>query len=77
MRPGDFSPGNIAGKYSAAARGAQFPGGFNEAGGFLPRKQRADRRLEGVLDLASMRPGDFSPGNWTSTCTRRVEVMLQ
>ena len=35
---------------------------FNEAGGFLPRKRlRAGRLPSG--GSASMRPGDFSPGN--------------
>ena len=35
---------------------------FNEAGGFLPRKPvpAADMHTE---NMASMRPGDFSPGN--------------
>ena len=36
--------------------------GFNEAGGFLPRKPGRIAG-KGFVDLASMRPGDFSPGN--------------
>ena len=37
---------------------------FNEAGGFLPRKlERSAKEYETTLGGASMRPGDFSPGN--------------
>ena len=36
--------------------------GFNEAGGFLPRKLET-LRVENDKLRASMRPGDFSPGN--------------
>ena len=39
MRPGDFSPGNLP-----ASRGYYVANcGFNEAGGFLPRKRRSRR----------------------------------
>ena len=86
MRPGDFSPGN---RHRGAGAGRPAAGGFNEAGGFLPRKHGAHRRgrfrtagfneAGGFLPrkpvgdgdhvgrrrrcAASMRPGDFSPGN--------------
>ena len=61
MRPGDFSPGNSG--YICAI--CAIWGGFNEAGGFLPRKQTGAPRVVGLNDRtkASMRPGDFSPGN--------------
>ena len=36
MRPGDFSPGNAIAGESRYDIGSQ---GFNEAGGFLPRKR--------------------------------------
>ena len=36
MRPGDFSPGNLW--INARRDPANLPSGFNEAGGFLPRK---------------------------------------
>ena len=38
MRPGDFSPGNVEGKHRMRSLS-----GFNEAGGFLPRKRRGAR----------------------------------
>ena len=37
--------------------------GFNEAGGFLPRKQKPLEVLPAAKAPASMRPEDFSPGN--------------
>ena len=40
MRPGDFSPGNGAPRPATYDLGLL---GFNEAGGFLPRKRRASR----------------------------------
>ena len=61
MRPGDFSPGNppIPGR----RRSRQSALRFNEAGGFLPRKH-GERGLRVTGETAaSMRPGDFSPGN--------------
>ena len=36
---------------------------FNEAGGFLPRKHDLEILVRSVRIAASMRPGDFSPGN--------------
>ena len=39
---------------------------FNEAGGFLPRKPVRLVVLVELVDDASMRPGDFSPGNFWS-----------
>ena len=36
--------------------------GFNEAGAFLPRKQHGNQGDERV-EVASMRPGHFCPGN--------------
>ena len=63
MRPGDFSPGNAG---ADACDRTHAHAGFNEAGGFLPRKQilRPDTRSDRAA--ASMRPGDFSPGNAAS-----------
>ena len=89
MRPG-ISPGNAGSRAAISGRCTTGGGGFNEAGGFLPRK-RADAEGHRVLGcpsfneaggflprklavaevvgvapghaLASMRPGDFSPGN--------------
>ena len=60
MRPEDFSPGNRIrnGNVDSSHQG------FNEAGGFLPRK--LDVPMRAMLWLhhgASMRPEDFSPGN--------------
>ena len=85
MRPGDFSPGNFHVSQHIAYTNLE---GFNEAGGFLPRKRgggnwssRSRTRWSfneagGFLPrkhgpspppppdpTASMRPGDFSPGN--------------
>ena len=62
MRPGDFSPGNPAPPPGASA--ARATACFNEAGGFLPRKplKKWERRIRSP-QRASMRPGDFSPGN--------------
>ena len=61
MRPGDFSPGNWGRRSWRRAAGSSYC--FNEAGGFLPRKRETRRfDLSAVLG-ASMRPGDFSPGN--------------
>ena len=37
---------------------------FNEAGGFLPRKLDQASRAAPAERHASMRPGDFSPGNY-------------
>ena len=60
MRPGDFSPGNVAsGSRANRPRAAC----FNEAGGFLPRKLDACCACLVEPLQASMRPGDFSPGN--------------
>ena len=61
MRPGDFSPGNrsVHGPTLATACRPR----FNEAGGFLPRKPRPRAESQCQLRMASMRPGDFSPGN--------------
>ena len=89
MRPGDFSPGNSpSGCLRRASAGFNEAGGFlprkpcsgpprttrrltcfNEAGGFLPRKHpRGDDQPQDLC--ASMRPGDFSPGNpRTKTCS--------
>ena len=39
MRPGDFSPGNVALMIEPGPAGTSR---FNEAGGFLPRKRRID-----------------------------------
>ena len=39
------------------------PVGFNEAGGFLPRKLLGRRQPDQPQERASMRPEDFSPGN--------------
>ena len=39
------------------------PLSFNEAGGFLPRKLAVRNGSELWGRAASMRPGDFSPGN--------------
>ena len=61
MRPGDFSPGNMVrtGLSQSALRK-----GFNEAGGFLPRKHGSSEcSTRPNSTTASMRPGDFSPGN--------------
>ena len=63
MRPGDFSPGNKYNQLNLQVNAR----GFNEAGGFLPRKLPALTGLQGWLD-ASMRPGDFSPGNYVKYC---------
>ena len=41
MRPGDFSPGNAA----DCAWSTRTAGGFNEAGGFLPRKLHEGLRI--------------------------------
>ena len=40
--------------------------GFNEAGGFLPRKRRRKTQAGTTTPVASMRPEDFSPGNTES-----------
>ena len=77
MRPGDFSPGN--GRL-VLPRLPSTREGFNEAGGFLPRKlvHGPPKRIEHVY--ASMRPGDFSPGNPVLDPSRRadpLEVTLQ
>ena len=76
MRPGDFSPGNSRSPTSAACHHA----GFNEAGGFLPRKPRgAPGDHSRNRAQASMRPGDFSPGNprapgrAAASCTWRLQ----
>ena len=62
MRPGDFSPGNDP---APRSRRTHTSSSFNEAGGFLPRKPQHDRAADAAdrLRHASMRPGDFSPGN--------------
>ena len=91
MRPG-ISPGNAGSRAAISGRCTTGGGGFNEAGGFLPRK-RADaeghrvlgcpsfneaggflprkraqvRLLLGRRRRASMRPGDFSPGNFADS----------
>ena len=74
MRPGDFSPGNQAERNGIARLCWSC---FNEAGGFLPRKPGSTPAgsKRGKL-AASMRPGDFSPGNlsisdfaiWSRSC---------
>ena len=61
MRPGDFSPGNR--ERDGGRRALSQRTGFNEAGGFLPRKPAERTRQDHVGVCASMRPGDFSPGN--------------
>ena len=59
MRPEDFSPGNqTQGAIAPAGKG-----GFNEAGGFLPRKHWSTGGNPRRQHDASMRPEDFSPGN--------------
>ena len=98
MRPG-ISPGNAGSRAAISGRCTTGGGGFNEAGGFLPRK-RADAEGHRVLGCpsfneaggflprkparrspmlamrthsvrASMRPGDFSPGNVRCPSPRR------
>ena len=59
MRPEDFSPGN----YCSMEENMIERSGFNEAGGFLPRKPEAGLRFVHLVQSASMRPEDFSPGN--------------
>ena len=59
MRPEDFSPGNST---TRRRRGAAATG-FNEAGGFLPRKLQRSAPIPARSNSASMRPEDFSPGN--------------
>ena len=61
MRPGDFSPGNRPPRLTPPRR--ERAGGFNEAGGFLPRKPSRTTAAKTRHERASMRPGDFSPGN--------------
>ena len=63
MRPGDFSPGNRL-RLDEGAQRQPVPC-FNEAGGFLPRKLVTPAREVYLATGASMRPGDFSPGNTT------------
>ena len=70
MRPEDFSPGNAAGAAGARLRSAA---GFNEAGGFLPRKPAGDHPRRPPHERASMRPEDFSPGNPTPEHHRERE----
>ena len=62
MRPEDFSPGNVG--VAARERPRDLVRGFNEAGGFLPRKRRQPGEAKGSAGVASMRPEDFSPGNY-------------
>ena len=51
---------------------------FNEAGGFLPRKPRAGECPAAGAPGASMRPGDFSPGNVPGIANYTVgDLMLQ
>ena len=50
-------------KHYALAGYCRFDWGFNEAGGFLPRKLIYANGDYIDVVLASMRPGDFSPGN--------------
>ena len=57
---GGFLPRKHAGDLAQPASGKI---GFNEAGGFLPRKHSARHYLAAPSIQASMRPGDFSPGN--------------
>ena len=64
MRPEDFSPGNIDSEHDLMD--LEVSGGFNEAGGFLPRKQTWCGVTGCVNGAASMRPEDFSPGNMRS-----------
>ena len=49
---------------------------FNEAGGFLPRKLDSTRAYMTFLRTASMRPGDFSPGNVTNEAPLSRELNL-
>ena len=53
--------------------GARRHRGFNEAGGFLPRKHGSTTFNIPDLRGASMRPGDFSPGN-AQSCVIRYET---
>ena len=50
MRPGDFSPGNLQGLLRSWGR---LPG-FNEAGGFLPRKLMARQTPSGVRGVRAL-----------------------
>ena len=58
MRPEDFSPGGVAPRFCAC----QASLGFNEAGGFLPRRTVEHKTVTKDISGASMRPEDFSPG---------------
>ena len=49
--------------------------GFNEAGGFLPRRTRAGCRTFGPAIPASMRPEDFSPGGRACTLVRAAQIL--
>ena len=73
MRPEDFSPGN------SAASSHPLPGapGFNEAGGFLPRKPGVCHIPTNPNALASMRPEDFSPGNAAGLSSVRASCTLR
>ena len=53
--------------------------GFNEAGGFLPRKPAVSAKRDHVGIDASMRPEDFSPGNggWRRSTPATGSAMLQ
>ena len=61
---GGFLPRKPRRRAAASALSGRGRLGFNEAGGFLPRKPGGrERPLSDAGAAASMRPGDFSPGN--------------
>ena len=74
MRPEDFSPGNAVGPRVGCSRER----GFNEAGGFLPRKPGLMIRDKDRVwrSDASMRPEDFSPGNNHVPVTSRAVIQM-
>ena len=67
---GGFLPRKLADQAPSGGVGGQ-SSCFNEAGGFLPRKLTCGSCARTRFYRASMRPGDFSPGNWLPGGTRR------
>ncbi len=57
MRPGDFSPGNTV----TFDDGETYAGCFNEAGGFLPRKQSTPITKKTLVTLCFNEAGGFLP----------------
>ena len=57
MRPEDFSPGNISGTHTIQ----RYRNGFNEAGGFLPRKHQTASQPALRIEESFNEAGGFLP----------------